>query len=80
MTEPPMSDNSDSRPDLAPMLERRRVEAEILAHVYETVKASHGLAEARRIVGESVRRSAIAQGQAMAQAQGGAQQKVNKIT
>ncbi len=58
--------------DLAPMLERRRIEAEILSHVYETVKAVSGVDEARRVVAESVRRSAIAQGQAMAQAQGGA--------
>lgn len=58
--------------DLAPMLERRRVEAEILSHVYETVKERHGVAEARRVIGESVRRSAIAQGEAMAKAQGGA--------
>ncbi|MFV0281679.1 MAG: L-2-amino-thiazoline-4-carboxylic acid hydrolase [Rhodoblastus sp.] len=58
---------SDS--ELASMLERRRIEAEILHHVYETVKAAHGVAKARRIVGESVRRSALAQGQTMAAAQ-----------
>lgn len=58
--------------ELAPMLERRRIEAEILSHVYETVKALRGVEEARRVVAGSVRRSAIAQGQAMAQAQGGA--------
>lgn len=58
--------------DLAPMLERRRIEAEILSHVYETVKAASGVDEARRVVGESVRRSAVAQGAAMAHAQGGA--------
>ena len=58
--------------ELAPMLERRRIEAEILSHVYETVKAAHGVEEARRVIADAVRRSAIAQGQAMAQAQGGA--------
>ncbi len=57
--------------DLAPMLERRRIEAEILAHVYATVKEARGVDEARRVVAESVRRSAIAQGRAMAAAQGG---------
>ncbi len=57
--------------DLAPMLERRRIEAEILAHVYATVKEARGVEEARRVVAESVRRSAIAQGCAMAAAQGG---------
>ncbi len=67
-----MTDQSDVPADLAPMLERRRIEAEILSHVYETVKAASGVAEARRVVAESVRRSAIAQGQAMAAAQGGA--------
>ncbi len=41
---------------LAPMLERRRIEAEILSHVYETVTALHGIDEARRIVADSVRR------------------------
>ena len=62
----------DAEPDLAPMLERRRIEAEILSHVYETVKTSHGIEAARHVVAESVRRSAIAQGKAMAEAQGGA--------
>ena len=54
--------------ELAPMLERRRIEAEILSHVYETVKAAHGVEEARRVIADAVRRSAIAQGQAMAHA------------
>lgn len=67
-----MTDDTASAPDLAPMLERRRIEAEILAQVYETVKAAHGVDEARRVIGESVRRSAISQGRAMAEAQGGA--------
>ena len=43
-----MTDDTTAAPDLAPMLERRRIEAEILAEVYETVKATHGVAEARR--------------------------------
>jgi hypothetical protein len=57
--------------DIAPMLERRRTEAEILKHVYETLKEKHGVAEAARIVAESVRRSAIEQGRTMAAATGG---------
>lgn len=65
-----MTDDTPSQ--LAPMLERRRIEAEILSHVYETVKASQGVEAARKIVAESVRLSAIAQGKAMADAQGGA--------
>ena len=43
-----MTEQSDVPADLAPMLERRRIEAEILSHVYETVKAASGVAEARR--------------------------------
>lgn len=57
--------------DLAPMLERRRVEAEILKHVYETLKEKHGAAAAAEVVAEAVRRSAIEQGRAMAVAGGG---------
>lgn len=62
---------SEQTSDLAPMLERRRVEAEILRHVYETLKETHGADAARRVVAESVRRSSIEQGRAMAAAQGG---------
>lgn len=58
--------------DLAPMLERRRIEAEILKHVYQTLVQTHGAETARHTIAESVRRSSIAQGRAMAQAQGGA--------
>ena len=58
--------------ELAPMLKRRRIEAEILGHVYAALKEAQGAAVAANIVAEAVRRSAIAQGQAMAQAQGAA--------
>lgn len=63
---------SGENEDLAPMLERRRIEAEILGHVHAALKETQGAEFAARIVAEAVRRSAIAQGQAMAQAQGGA--------
>jgi hypothetical protein len=53
------------------MLERRRIEAQILKHVYETLKASHGEDIARRTIADSVRRSSIEQGKAMAAASGG---------
>ncbi len=43
------------------MLDKRRIEAEILKEVYETLKASHGEEVARRTISESVRRSAIEQ-------------------
>jgi L-2-amino-thiazoline-4-carboxylic acid hydrolase len=49
-----------------PMIERRRIEATILKHVYETLKASLGDDIARTTIAESVRRSSIEQGQQMA--------------
>jgi len=57
-----------AHPEGLSMLEKRRIEAEILKEVYETLKASHGEAVARRTIKESVRRSAIAQAQAFAAA------------
>ena len=53
------------------MLERRRIEAAILKHVYETLKASHGAETAKRAVAESVRRSALEQAGQFAAAEGG---------
>lgn len=52
-------------PDLA-MLERRRIEATILGHVYATLKESHGEAVAKATIAAAVRRSSIEQGAAMA--------------
>ena len=43
------------------MLEKRRIEAAILKHVYETLKASHGAEVAKSTIAQSVRRSAIEQ-------------------
>jgi hypothetical protein len=57
-------------PTLA-VLERRRIEAAILKHVYDTLKASHGAKLAERTVAEAVRRSAIEQAGQMAAAVGG---------
>ena len=50
------------------MLEKRRIEAEILKEVYETLKASHGEAVAKTTIAESVRRSAIEQARQFAAA------------
>ena len=50
------------------MLEKRRIEAEILKEVYTTLKESHGEEVARRTIAESVRRSAIEQARAFAAA------------
>ena len=52
---------SSSHPDGLSMLEKRRIEAEILKEVYETLKASHGVEVAKKTIEESVRRSAIEQ-------------------
>lgn len=60
-----------AEPQTLSMLERRRLEAKLLAHVYETLKASHGEAAARQAIADSVRRAAIEQGQEMATALGG---------
>ena len=61
---------SDPQPAAHPeglsMLEKRKIEAEILKEVYETLKESHGEEVAKRTVAESVRRSAIEQARAFA--------------
>ncbi len=44
------------------MLERRRIEANILKQVYDELVERHGEEEARRIVAGAVRRAAVAQG------------------
>ncbi|GGG34650.1 L-2-amino-thiazoline-4-carboxylic acid hydrolase [Chelatococcus composti] len=54
-----------------PMIERRRIEAEILKHVYETLKESHGLEVAQKTVADAVRRSSIEQGARFAAMQDG---------
>jgi hypothetical protein len=53
------------------MLERRRIEAKLLAHVHAVLEERHGAAAANEAVGESVRRSAVEQGREMAAALGG---------
>lgn len=53
------------------MLERRRIEAMVLRHVYETLKASHGAEVAARTIADSVRRASIEQGAQMRAEDGG---------
>ena len=53
------------------MLEKRRIEAGILKHVYETLKASHGVEVAKKTIAESVRQSAMEQAGEMAAKVGG---------
>ena len=57
-----------THPEGLSMLEKRRIEAEILKEVYETLKASHGEEVAKKTIAESVRRSAIEQARAFAAA------------
>ena len=61
MTAPP-------HPEGLSMLEKRRIEAEILKEVYETLKESHGEEVAKKTIAESVRRSAIEQARQFAAA------------
>ena len=44
-----------------PMIERRRIEAAILKHVYDTLKASHGIELAKKTIADAVRSSSIEQ-------------------
>ena len=60
--------NQFTHPEGLSMLEKRKIEAEILKEVYETLKASHSEEAARKTVAESVRRSAIEQARAFAAA------------
>jgi hypothetical protein len=52
--------------DTLPMIERRRIEATMLKHVYETLKESHGTEVAKRVIGDAVRRSSIEQASQLA--------------
>src|SRR5262245_59996774 len=54
------------------MLERRRIEAAILKHVYDALKASHGKDVAQRTLASAVRASAMAQAREMAERVNGA--------
>jgi flagellar basal body L-ring protein FlgH len=65
-----MTTSADATASL-PMLERRRIEAEILKHVYDTLKESHGEAVARKTVADAVRRSSVAQAAEFAAQVGG---------
>ena len=60
--------SQSAHPEGLSMLEKRKIEAEILKEVYETLKASHGEAVAKKTIEESVRRSAIEQARQFAAA------------
>ena len=61
-----MSQVPSTHPQNLSMLAKRRIEAEILGHVYEVLKASHGKEAAMQAVGNAVRRSSIDQAQRFA--------------
>lgn len=48
------------------MFDKRRIEAEILKHVYDALVASHGRQVAEDAIAEAVRRSAVEQGRRFA--------------
>lgn len=54
-----------------PMLERRRIEAGILKHVYDVLVDSHGRDFAQKVIGDAVRAASVRQGAEFAARVGG---------
>jgi hypothetical protein len=50
-----------------PMIERRRIEAEMLKEVYDTLKETHGVETAKATIAEAVRRSSVTQARGFAE-------------
>jgi L-2-amino-thiazoline-4-carboxylic acid hydrolase len=59
-----------SDPQSMAMLERRRIEAAILKHVYDVLKVSHGAEAAQQAIAAAVRCSAMEQARQMAASAG----------
>lgn len=59
-----------SKTDL-PILEQRRIEANIIKPIYDEMKAEIGEEQARRIISAAITRNAIEQGAAYAKTEGG---------
>ena len=57
---------ASSAGSVLPMIERRRIEAEMLKQVYDTLKETQGVEIAKATVAEAVRRSSMAQAQRFA--------------
>ncbi|WP_376093702.1 L-2-amino-thiazoline-4-carboxylic acid hydrolase [Roseomonas sp. CCTCC AB2023176] len=70
-TDAPDVASDAAAPETLAMLDRRRIEAEILGHVYATLKETAGPEAAAQTVGEAVRRSALQQARRFAAAAGG---------
>jgi L-2-amino-thiazoline-4-carboxylic acid hydrolase len=66
-----MPDDAPSPPPPGSMFERRRIEAAMLKHVYDTLKASHGVEIARRTIADAVRASSVEQAAEFAAQVGG---------
>ncbi len=66
-----MPDDTPANAPPIPMLERRRIEAAILKHVYDTLKSSQGEEVARRTIADAVRSSSIEQAAEFAAKVGG---------
>ncbi len=66
-----MADTTPAPAAQLPMIERRRIEAAMLKHVYDTLTASHGVEVARTTIGEAVRASAIEQARLLAEGEPG---------
>lgn len=52
-----------------PIIEQRRIEANVIKPIYEEMVAELGAAKAKKILGTAIEKNAIAQGRAYAQAQ-----------
>ncbi|NNJ75553.1 MAG: L-2-amino-thiazoline-4-carboxylic acid hydrolase [Anderseniella sp.] len=59
-----------SKTDL-PILEQRRIEANIIKPIYEEMKAEIGVEKARKIISAAITKNAIEQGSAYARTEGG---------
>ena len=72
MSQTPTSAQADAHaaPTALPILEQRRLEANILKHVYEVLLEQVGREQARQLIDRIVRQAAVAQGAAFAQALG----------
>ena len=54
-----------------PILERRRIQAEVVKPIYEALKAEAGVETARRVIGKAIIDAAITEGREFAYAHGG---------
>ena len=57
---------AEKREELKPL--KRRIEAAILKHVYDSLKASHGVETAKKTIAAAVRQSAVDQARELAAA------------